>query len=350
MSKRILIYGATGFTGTALVARALECGLRPIIAGRNAGALRQMAEHFDLPFRCAEVRDATELRLASGVELVLNAAGPFSATAVPILESCLAEGAHYVDVCGELGVFKALSARHAEAHTRGIALLPGAGLLVCASDCLAMHLARMLDGIHSLKLGIARPTLLRRGSLKTIATIVDDHIEVRNGGVLERRPVGARGSIFDFGSGEVWCTSVSGAELVACYHSTGAPNIEVFMPAGAAERLMHRWAARLTPVIQSPIATALLHGVLDHSVSPEPENGSPQVVVGLAEDRAGRRVCARLTTPEPYQATAIFALALVERLLCIPTTGFITPSALYGISDMLGTPGFACDQLDAAKL
>ena len=66
MSKRILIYGATGFTGTALVARALECGLRPIIAGRNARALRQMAEHYDLPAptggggRPALTREATD--------------------------------------------------------------------------------------------------------------------------------------------------------------------------------------------------------------------------------------------------------------------------------------------------
>lgn len=351
MNSQLMIYGANGYTGTALVERALARGLRPVLAGRNQSALVRMAARHDLPFRCADLHDTSALRAAiRGVALLINAAGPFAATAQPMVDACLAAGAHYVDVSGELQVHEALSARHAEARARGIALLPGAGLLVTAGDCLGRHLAAMLPDIQSLKLGIARPKLLRSGSLKTIATLLDDHVEVIAAGVLRREPVGARGCLFDFGAGEVWCTAVSGAELVACQHSTGAPNIEVYMPASAAERTLHRTAAGLAPWLNASAGQALLRGMLDRWVTPSTAEGSAQVLVGLAESRAGRRECARLTTPEPYRATTILTIALVERVLDSQPTGFLTPASLYAVEDMLANPGFNCEPLDATKL
>ena len=40
----MLIYGAYGYTGSLIVEDALEQGLRPLLAGRDAGKLKPLAE------------------------------------------------------------------------------------------------------------------------------------------------------------------------------------------------------------------------------------------------------------------------------------------------------------------
>src|SRR5271165_1505828 len=97
MTKNILIYSATGHTGKLIAREALAKGL-------------------DLPWRAFDLADRARLAAAlKGVAVVLNAAGPFSATARPIAAACLKAGAHYLDITGEIDVFEALFARDAEA-------------------------------------------------------------------------------------------------------------------------------------------------------------------------------------------------------------------------------------------
>ena len=57
-------------------------------------------------------------------------------------DGCLASGAHYLDITGEIDVFEALFARDAEAKRAGVTLMPGVGFDVVPSDCLAAHLKR----------------------------------------------------------------------------------------------------------------------------------------------------------------------------------------------------------------
>ena len=99
----ILIYGATGYTGTLLAEHALARGLRPILAGRDPDKLRPLARRLALESRAARLDEPERLRAAlNGVAAAIHAAGPFSKTARPMAEACLAAGAHYVDITGEI--------------------------------------------------------------------------------------------------------------------------------------------------------------------------------------------------------------------------------------------------------
>src|SRR5215468_5184508 len=149
MAARLLVYGATGYTGRLVVHAARTRGLRPILAGRDARALAMLAEPLGLAWRAAPI-DVPE-RLADAlrdVDVVLNVAGPFEATAEPLARACLATGTHYLDVTGEIPVFEALHRWRAEAARRGVMLMPGVGFIVVPSDCLAGHLAARLPGAH----------------------------------------------------------------------------------------------------------------------------------------------------------------------------------------------------------
>ena len=142
-----LIYGANGYTGKLALQEALRRGLRPIVAGRNREALAALAAPHRLPVRAFDLADAGTVASAlNGVALVLHCAGPFSATCAPMLEGCLAVGAHYLDITGEVDVFAHCHAQDARAKAKGIVVLPGSGFDVVPTDCVAAMLKRELPG------------------------------------------------------------------------------------------------------------------------------------------------------------------------------------------------------------
>jgi hypothetical protein len=104
-----MIYGAAGYTGALIARHARERGHRPVLAGRSAPAVAALAEQLGLRHRAATLDDQAALTAAlDGVDLVLNAAGPFLHTAAPLAEACLRAGAHYLDIGNELQAFRAL--------------------------------------------------------------------------------------------------------------------------------------------------------------------------------------------------------------------------------------------------
>ena len=80
----------------------------------------------------------------AGWKVLLNCAGPFSATAGPLMAACLDERVHYLDITGEIEVIEAAAALDAEAKAAGVVLMPAVGFDVVPSDCLAKTLAERL--------------------------------------------------------------------------------------------------------------------------------------------------------------------------------------------------------------
>ena len=152
--KRLLLYGANGYTGRLILDAALARGLPVTIAGRRPEAVEPMANERGVPFETFALDEAPR-RLAerfSRFGAVLLAAGPFSRTSAPVVAACLKARVPYLDITGEIGVFEAVFARHAEAVKAGVVLLPGVGFDVVPSDCLAASLALALPGAVRLQL------------------------------------------------------------------------------------------------------------------------------------------------------------------------------------------------------
>src|SRR5262245_21425862 len=148
-----LLYGANGYTGRLIAREARVCGLRPLLAGRNAEAVVKLARELGLEHRIFSLdqRDAGPTAAdLEGVKAVLHCAGPFAHTAMPMVHACLERRVHYLDITGEISVFESLAARDTEAMAAGILLMPGAGFDVVPSDCLAAHLHRRLPGAEQL--------------------------------------------------------------------------------------------------------------------------------------------------------------------------------------------------------
>ena len=125
MTKNILIYGATGYTGKLIAREARAKGASVVLAGRNPNRLKAVAKTARPALAGVRSRRSGKARRrAERVSVVLNAAGPFSATARPMADACLRQGAHYLDITGEIDVFEALFARDAEAKRAGVSSCP----------------------------------------------------------------------------------------------------------------------------------------------------------------------------------------------------------------------------------
>ncbi|MDN3027864.1 saccharopine dehydrogenase NADP-binding domain-containing protein [Streptomyces sp. S.PB5] len=103
-ARTVTVYGAYGHTGRFVVAHLRERGFVPVLAGRDAVRLKELAESFPgLDVRPAAVDDPASLdRALAGADAVINCAGPFATTAAPVIEAALRAGIPYVDVAAEI--------------------------------------------------------------------------------------------------------------------------------------------------------------------------------------------------------------------------------------------------------
>src|SRR4030095_17147965 len=101
MPNQFLIYGANGYTGELITRYAVERGMKPILAERNAISIEELAKKHHLDYRVFSLDETSRLDAAlQDVEMVLHCAGPFSLTSRPMAEACLSKGKPYTALPG----------------------------------------------------------------------------------------------------------------------------------------------------------------------------------------------------------------------------------------------------------
>lgn len=331
MSRRILLYGATGFSGRALAAALADLGDDLVLAGRDAAALAPLAASLGLAHRSFGI-DAADRGLAD-IGAVLHCAGPFAATAAPMLAAALRTGTDYLDLAGEWPVF--VHAMHLDAAARraGIMLLPGVGFSITASDCLLATAART-PGTVKLRLGVSAPPRIARGSVATMLALNDTHVRVRRDGRLVALPAGQHGASFDFGDDCPTALAVTWPDVVTGEFTTGIPDIETFAQGGTASRAALRLGAALAPLGTGPLGAAwrdAAAAVWPKAPATLARDRQGYVLVAEAIDRWRRATPFRLATADGYTVTTLTAAAAVRRWHAgTRTPGFTTPASLFG--------------------
>ena len=341
----LLIYGSTGYTGRLILDEALARGLRPVLAARNADAVRTQAESLGLEWRAASIDDPAALDAAlAGAAVVLHCAGPFARTWRAVSDACLRNRAHYLDITGEIAVFEGLAARDAEARAAGIMLLPGVGFDVVPSDCLAAHLARRLPNAVRLSLGFRSLGGMSRGTLSTMVENLGSPGAVRRDGRIVPVPQAWRTRRIDFGDGHLRdATTIPWGDVSTAFHSTGIPNIEVYIsmrPALRRAAIASRWLGPLlrSGIVRRTLATRVRRGPPGPSESERARGVS--LLWGEAVAANGERAEARLRGASGYVLTAQTAVHLAAKALAGQArAGFQTPSRAYGADVILEIPG-----------
>jgi hypothetical protein len=146
ITERVLVYGAAGHTGRFVVDELLRRGLTPVLAGRNTARVSDLARRHDgLEVRVVGLDDPDVLRRAiEGVDVVVNCAGPFIDTALPLARAAVATKAHYLDVTAEQpAVLELYRALDLPARDAGVALVPAMAFYGGLADLLVTY---ALDG------------------------------------------------------------------------------------------------------------------------------------------------------------------------------------------------------------
>jgi short subunit dehydrogenase-like uncharacterized protein len=356
-SDPLLIYGATGYTGRLIVEAALARGLRPILAGRDRARVESVAAQYGLECRAASLADHAALdRCVSGVGVVLLAAGPFSATALPMADCCVRNGIHYLDLSGECAAIEALVPRGEEAQRRSCMVMPGCGFDVVASDCLVGHVSRHLPDARHLAIGLSGLVTPTRGSLRTIVEHAGMPVRTRRNGAFASIPPAMLRRRFDYGRGDGWSSAVTWGDVATAYHTTGIPDIDVYFEETAMFRAMLLTGRTFGPLLQLPLTQTWLKA--HAQLLPEGPTATERavhtcVIVAEAETRSGRRWTSRLHTPEAYSLSAQTAAAIADRVLGGDLEpGFQTPARVYGPEFVLQFEGVAREDVitgDAEK-
>ena len=130
MAGRIVLFGATGYTGD-LVARALAArGAHPVLAARSAERLEPLAAELGgLEAQVADVsRPKTVQALVEPGDILISTVGPFTRWGDPAVEAAIAAGATYLDSTGEPAFIRRVFEHHGPAAERaGAALLTAFG-------------------------------------------------------------------------------------------------------------------------------------------------------------------------------------------------------------------------------
>lgn len=102
-TARIVLFGATGYTGRLTAKSLVARGLRPVLAGRNARSLTDLANELGgLDTAVADVADPASVRaLVDRGDVLLTTVGPFHRWGEPAAEAAIFAGAHYIDSTGE---------------------------------------------------------------------------------------------------------------------------------------------------------------------------------------------------------------------------------------------------------
>eukprot|EP00088_Acartia_fossae_P067644 TRINITY_DN8463_c0_g1_i11.p1 TRINITY_DN8463_c0_g1~~TRINITY_DN8463_c0_g1_i11.p1 ORF type:complete len:419 (-),score=82.97 TRINITY_DN8463_c0_g1_i11:598-1854(-) len=126
----LVVYGASGFTGQYVVEyvhrAALETGVTWAVAGRNESKLLQVlnqasevvgADLKETPKIICDCSDTESLsRMARQARVVLNCVGPYRFFGEMVVEACVENGAHHVDISGEPGYLEKMQLNyHAKA-------------------------------------------------------------------------------------------------------------------------------------------------------------------------------------------------------------------------------------------
>ncbi|WNG53665.1 NAD(P)H-binding protein [Archangium gephyra] len=343
-TPRWLLYGATGYTGALIAEEAVRRGHKPVLAGRSREKLAPLASRLGLDAVAVGLDDMRGLvSTLEGLPLVVHAAGPFVHTSEPMVQACLAAGAHYLDITGEIPILENTLRHDAEAKRRGVVLMSGVGFDVVPTDCLARYVADKVPGAHELELAIAAAAQPSAGTAKSMLEGLPSGGFVRRGGQLQPWPMGQGVRRVRFSDKERTVVPIPWGDLVTAWHSTAIPNITTYMaqPAAVAHALRFTF-----PVLRRVVAVGAVREQLAKLVEARVQGpdealrqrGRSQVWAG-ARAPDGRRAEAVLETPEAYAFTARATVRAVEEVLAGARRGSFTPAQAFGADFVLSVEG-----------
>jgi len=365
VAGRILLFGATGYTGRLTAAALVRTGLPIVLVSRSADRVRALAEELapsapdgrvpDTAVADAADRGSVHALLGGPQDVLLSTVGPFLRLGQAAVEAAIEAGAAYVDSTGESPfirwVFQEAGPRAARTGAR---LLPA-----LAYDYVPGNLAGALalkqaqeHGASTVRLQIGYFTPGGMGmSSGTRASVVGVLVEpgyaFRNG-QLESARAGARTATFTVDGRHLNGASVGGSEQFTLPRlSPALREVDVFLGwAGRWTRPASAMGAISDLALRLPgaragarrLATALAGTATGQGPDAEQRARARTVVLARAYDASGTQVAGvRLVGPTPYELTADLLAWGARACLASRThgAGALGPVDAFGLDEVI---------------
>ncbi len=335
MQKQLLIYGAAGYTGNLMVLEAVRKGIKPIIAGRkkNQNNLDLLAKEFGLEARYFNIEEASENLL--NVSVLLNCAGPFSATTETLVNTCIANKIHYLDITGEIEVFEKCYNMHEQAKNQGIIIMPGVGFDIVPTDCLANKLKEALPDAERIDLAFSFGTLPSMGTVKTMVEALGKGCVIRENHQLKMVSNGYKSKKIPFQNGTKWAVTIPWGDVFTSGISTKVPNGVVYMQLPIVLIIGIKITNLFKKLLDTKVGQKLLKDIVN-KFWPKGPNEVERLTQrcqfwGEAENKNGQKVAISISAPNVYSLSCEAGIKIAS--YCLNTTnkaGFYTPSMLLG--------------------
>jgi short subunit dehydrogenase-like uncharacterized protein len=359
MSARIVLFGATGFTGR-LTARALvDSGERPVLAGRSREKLEALAGSLggDLDVQEASVdAPASVEALVSKGDVLISTVGPFSLYGQPALDAALSRQAHYIDSTGEPGFIRQVFAADDRARASGSLLLTAFGYDYIpghAAGGVALERAARTGGGEATRVdigyfwdGASRGGMSQGTMNSSRVAAMHPGMEFHGGRLVER--FGALGlRTFDIDGRRREAISVGASEHYALPKSyPGLIEVNVYLGwFGKRSAAMSRGARVLAAVRKVPLLGALPAKLAGMNLRSEGKGPDTEAradgrsrIVAIAYDAEGRPLAeAELAGANGYDYTAGILAWGARRLRMSPPTelGARGPIEAFGLGALL---------------
>lgn len=231
MADRIVVFGATGYTGELIASRLAAAGARPVLAGRSESKLSALADRLGgLDWvRADAMRQNTVFDLVGPGDVLISTVGPFVKWGLPAARAAVAAGCTYIDTTGEPEFLRTLFEElDGPARRSGARLIPSLSYEFAAGS-LAGALALEEAGEDAVRVDVGYyaigggPSSLSAGTRESLVGIVlGDHFAYRDGTVrgvraAERvrsfRVAGKSREAFSLGGAEHYALPASFASL-----------------------------------------------------------------------------------------------------------------------------------------
>ncbi len=207
--NRIVVFGATGYTGHLTAEALCARGAEPILAGRKQASLDRIANELGgLETRVADVANPSSVKeLVQEGDVLITTVGPFGRFGAAALDAAIEKGAHYIDATGEIAF-----ARHAidvygpRAKERGVSLHTACGYDFVPGHCAAaIAIERADEPTARVDVGYyasegVKPDL-SGGTQASIADVMLEPGVLFEGGRLVEKVAGKKVRRFDLGGG-----------------------------------------------------------------------------------------------------------------------------------------------------
>jgi len=334
--KKWIIYGSYGYTGQLIAEKVADYHSNVILSGRNEEKLKKQSEELGLAYEAADLSDSDMMdELLSDAHLVIHCAGPFIHTWKPMLDACIRNGCHYLDITGEIPVFEGIKARNKEISDAGIMAIPGTGFDVVPTDCLALFLKKQLPDAHQLELAfMGLGGGVSHGTAQTMAENLGSGGAVRQDGKIISVPAAFKTRTIDFGSKTRTAASIPWGDVSTAHFTTGIDNIVVYTAMKQSAIRWLKFSNWIAPVLRLEAVRSLAKKQIGKKVT-GPDQATREegksYIWGEVKNKSGETVSAREVTPEGYRLTALSSLHIAQKVDSGDfVIGYQTPASAYG--------------------